>query len=295
MYNPQLDTFIAVADAGSFNKASEVLYVSPNAIMKQINLLETNLGFALFNRTHRGLQLTPAGESLYHDAKYIIHYSKEAILRASQQSHTKPALRIGVSFTTPVNYLIFLWEQVKLLQPDLQFELVSFENTPENAREIMKNFGKNIDMVAGIYSPNLLKDRECVATYLYDAPICCAVSRNHPLASREQLKIEDLYHETLMILQQHYFDDFDKMRADFLTHHPLIKIEDIPFFNVDVFNHCANENKIMLAIHEWENIHPMLKLIPVEWDYTIPFGIMYSPHPSPDVQLFIDTVQQLNQ
>ena len=54
MYNHQLDTFIKVADAGSFNKASEELYVSPNAVMKQINLLENSLGFDLFVRTHRG-------------------------------------------------------------------------------------------------------------------------------------------------------------------------------------------------------------------------------------------------
>ena len=57
MYNHQLDTFIKVADSGSFNKASEELYVSPNAVMKQINLLENSLGFDLFVRTHRGVQL----------------------------------------------------------------------------------------------------------------------------------------------------------------------------------------------------------------------------------------------
>ena len=72
MYNHQLDTFIKVADSGSFNKASEELYVSPNAVMKQINLLENSLGFDLFVRTHRGVRLTPAGESLYRDAKYLI-------------------------------------------------------------------------------------------------------------------------------------------------------------------------------------------------------------------------------
>lgn len=48
MYNHFLDTFIKVADAGSFNKAAEELFISPNAIMKQINLLEDNLGFELF-------------------------------------------------------------------------------------------------------------------------------------------------------------------------------------------------------------------------------------------------------
>lgn len=98
MYNPQLDTFIIVADVESFNKASEVLFILPNAIMKQINLLESHLGFPLFKRTYKGLQLTPAGRSFYNDAKYIIQYSKDAILRAAQKSTLQQVLRIGVSF-----------------------------------------------------------------------------------------------------------------------------------------------------------------------------------------------------
>ena len=69
MYNPQLETFICVADAGSFNKAAEQLYISAPAVIKQINSLEGSLGLQLFERTHRGLSLTAAGESLYRDAK----------------------------------------------------------------------------------------------------------------------------------------------------------------------------------------------------------------------------------
>ena len=71
MYNPQLDTFISVVEAGSFNKAAERLFISPPAVIKQVNLLEENLDLQLFIRTHRGLQLTQAGKSLYQDAKYI--------------------------------------------------------------------------------------------------------------------------------------------------------------------------------------------------------------------------------
>lgn len=44
MYNPQLDTFLCVAESGSFNKAAEKLYISPPAVIKQINLLEESLG-----------------------------------------------------------------------------------------------------------------------------------------------------------------------------------------------------------------------------------------------------------
>ena len=84
MYNPQLETFLRVADAGSFNKASEELFITPTAVIKQINLLEDSLGVKLFDRTHRGLNLTKAGKSLYQDAKYIISYCRESeIGRAS--------------------------------------------------------------------------------------------------------------------------------------------------------------------------------------------------------------------
>lgn len=102
MYNHQLDTF-SVADAGSFNKASEEL-VSLNAVMKQINLLENSLGFDLFVRTHRGVRLTPAGES-YRDAKYLIQYAKDSVARAEKMvAEPKHVLRIGTSLTTPVHW-----------------------------------------------------------------------------------------------------------------------------------------------------------------------------------------------
>lgn len=81
MYNPQLDTFLCVAESGSFNKAAEKLYISPPAVIKQINLLEESLGLQLFVRTHRGLVLTEAGKSLVQDARYIIQYCKIARIR----------------------------------------------------------------------------------------------------------------------------------------------------------------------------------------------------------------------
>ena len=43
MYNPMLDTFITVADYGSFTKAAAQLYISPTAVMKQMNALEAGL------------------------------------------------------------------------------------------------------------------------------------------------------------------------------------------------------------------------------------------------------------
>lgn len=102
MYNPQLDTFIRVAEVGSFNRAAEELFVSTTAVIKQINLLERDLDVKLFVRTHRGLVLTEAGKSLYGDAKHIIQYSREAALRArNAMQKDDSVIRIGTSPMTP--------------------------------------------------------------------------------------------------------------------------------------------------------------------------------------------------
>ncbi len=79
MYNHQLDTFIKTADLGSFGKAGEALYISSTAVIQQINLLENPCGFKLFVRSNHGVKLTPAGKSLYEDAKTLIHFSEDSL------------------------------------------------------------------------------------------------------------------------------------------------------------------------------------------------------------------------
>ena len=114
-YNPQLDTFIRVADAGSFNKAAEESYITPTAVIKQINLLEDSLGIKLFERTHRGLTLTEAGKSLYQDTKYIIQYCRDSVTRAKNAMRNNVSvIRIGSSPMTPAQLLMQLWPEIQV-------------------------------------------------------------------------------------------------------------------------------------------------------------------------------------
>ena len=71
MYNHLLDTFLAVCDCKSFTKAAKQLYISPTAVMKQINQLEKELDLKLIERTHAGVTPTSAGASIYQDSKFI--------------------------------------------------------------------------------------------------------------------------------------------------------------------------------------------------------------------------------
>lgn len=288
MYNPQLETFLRVADAGSFNKAAEEAYITPTAVIKQINLLETSLDVKLFERTHRGLILTKAGKSLYQDAKYIIQYCKDSVTRAKNAMQEDNAvIRIGTSPMTPAQLLMQIWPQIQEQCPDLKFQIVPYENTPENAREILANLGKNIDVVGGIFDETMLDLRRCAGLELSREPFCCAVSIHHRLAAKDKLQIQDLYGENLLLIHRDWSHYVDQLRDDLWQNHPQIQIVDFDFYNMDIFNRCENSYDVLLAIPGWANVHPLLKVIPVEWDYSIPYGLLHSPHPSESVKRFL--------
>lgn len=66
----------------------------------------------------------------------------------------------------------------------------------------MKNFGLNIDLVAGIYDEDLLEQRKCTGLELSKEPICCAVPIHHRLAGEKKLKVDDLFGENMMLIQR---------------------------------------------------------------------------------------------
>lgn len=293
MYNKHLETFIVVADLGSFSKAADELYISSTAVIKQINLLEQELGLQLFERTHRGIRLTNAGRSIYGDAKYMIQYAKDSITRAhnAMQGEEK-IVRIGSSLMTPAEFILELWPKIKQQCPDMKFRMVSFENTPENAREILKNLGTNIDIVAGWFDEGFLDHSGCAALKLEDEPVSCALSINHPLAFREKLKILDLHGENVMLIRRGWNRHTDAIRDELWANHPEIHIIDVSFFSLEVFNQCESSNDVLLGFGKWQNVHPLLRIVPVEWDHTVPFGILHSPKPAGYVSEFLEAASK---
>ncbi len=294
LYNPQLETFICVAEAGSFSKAAEKLFISAPAVIKQINLLENSLQLKLFERTHRGLTITNGGKSLYRDAKYLIQYSKDSLARAQSAMHEgDDAIRVGVSPMTPPEIFVRIWPKIQKSYPSMKLKLVPFENTPENAREILANMGQNIDVVAGIFDAPMLRYRDCDGTEISEEPFCVCVPLSHPLAQKEILTLSDLAGERLMVLRKDYSSSMDAIRKDLSEHYPEIQIVDFDFYNVEAFNRCEHNNELLLGFKSWESVHPLLKIIPVEWKHTMPYGILHAKSPSPKVRKLIRAIRKL--
>ncbi|WP_298587971.1 LysR family transcriptional regulator [uncultured Megasphaera sp.] len=295
LYNNVLDTFVAVAKAGSFNKAAEALFISAPAVIKQVNSLEHDVGLRLFVRTHRGLTLTEAGKSLYKDAVYMIQYSQEALHRANQAARQEgPCIRIGTSLMTPVQVLLDLWPHIHELIPDIKFRVIPFDNTPENARAILRNLGENIDIVAGVFDDGTQQYYPgSPALKLRDEPVCCAVGLTHRLSGREKLTWEDLSGETLYVIKRGWAAEMDALRDELERHHPDIHVRTFDFYDVSVFNACENGDALLVAFPMWKAVHPLLRILPVAWPYSMPYGILHSPQPDEVTARFLTAVENV--
>ena len=117
--------------------------------------------------------------------------------------------------------------------------------------------------------------------------------RPHPLAGKTRLTVQDLHGERLMMIRRGWNGAMDALRDDLAQKHPEIEIVDFDFFNLDTFNRCENANDLMVAIDNWKSVHPLLKVVPVRWKFTIPFGILHAPAPSPTVERFLEAIRQV--
>ena len=93
-----IQTFIAVAEAGSFTKAAAELGVSQSAVSYSVKMLEQRLGVRLLARTTRSLSLTDAGEKLMRGlAPAFDHINREIDTLTSSSGRPSGKVRISVS------------------------------------------------------------------------------------------------------------------------------------------------------------------------------------------------------
>jgi DNA-binding transcriptional LysR family regulator len=293
MENDLLNAFIQIVDAGSFSKATEKLYLSSTALMKQMNVLEAQVGVQLLIRTNHGIQATDAGMSFYHDAKFLMQYSEKAIARARQTANTHPyMIRIGTSMLNPCKLLLDQWNITSTTYPQFKMKIVPFDDDADPWPTVYQTLGKDFDVMVGAYERANGSD-SFQALKLGEYRFCVAVSREHPFARKDILSVTDFYGERLVMIQPSSSPLIDEIRGYVRMEHPDIQIKDAPHqYTIEAFNRCEEIGAALLTLEGWKDVHPSLVTIPVDWKYTIPYGILYPRKPSNSVQLFVKALQE---
>ena len=117
--------FVAVGEEQHYGRAAERLHVAQPALSRQIQDLEKEMGFVLFDRLPRGVRLNAAGKLFLTDARRILQDVDEARLRAERIAHGKAGtLRIGIATAVSWHGLVVdSFRELRRWQPGVELEL----------------------------------------------------------------------------------------------------------------------------------------------------------------------------
>ncbi len=121
----EMRAFAAVAEAGSFAKAADVLVTSKTAISRQVAELENRLGVRLLNRTTRRVSLTEEGERFHSRCRTLLSDVDEAETEISVRNVSAAgALRLSAPRSFGIRHLAPLWGEFLSLHPRVTLDVV---------------------------------------------------------------------------------------------------------------------------------------------------------------------------
>ncbi len=139
--------FYTVAKCGSLTKAAEELYISQPAVSQAIKQLETQLGGQLFNRTHKGMELSETGgKQIFETVEKALKLFDEAENKyAELKDSATGVIRICASDTVSTHFLLPIIKEYHKTYPDVN--LILENGTSAETIELLKNKKGDIGFV----------------------------------------------------------------------------------------------------------------------------------------------------
>ena len=209
----QFRYFIAVAESGSLAGASRMLSIAQSALTKSMHELEHELGQRLFDRSARGMLLTPAGHRFLASARKVIGAVADAarLNRADSGSGPDGTLQVGVTSLVAGYYLAELLSRYTRNCPGVRVQVT--EETPPFLEHLLING----ELDVAIMLRNALAEPQALAAEtLTRSPNRVWMASNHPLAQHDEVTLADCVLHDLVVLEADRIDDL--MRAVWARH-----------------------------------------------------------------------------
>lgn len=284
--NRQLKSFIAIAKAGSIARAAASLHITSTALLKQLNQLEGEIGISLFNRSHQGVSLTAAGKSFLEDSQFLIRFYDNAVNKANhvKLNQHETILRVGSSILTPAGYL------AKYLghPADINFTVVPTDSSLLSADVLLNNLGNHVDLIGDIFDDSLLGKYHCQAFKLANLPLQIACPPSSALAKKKTLKLNDLTGQTI---NTYYHRDNQYLRAVCAKLNQVnCHLKKWPVLTAEMFNEAVIHDELAITTEPWQELNPFMVCLSVNWELTIPYGILYNHVSAPKIRPLLATL-----
>ena len=268
MYDRRLEAISAAAELGSFSRAAAKLRVSTPALVKQVSGFEAEFGITLFERSHSGVKVTPAGALLVDDARSIMRQSEDALRRQT----------------------LSMWSGIHDLEPSLRFEIVPVSDLYDECETVMRSLGREVDVVQSSFSTPRWGDA-CQRLRIVNVPFYIDVPRTSPLARKTRITVADLEGMRLRVLR-HGNDAMDSLRIDLLADGG-VDVIDVDSFDFALFNEAEEKGDAVLTCGAWSGVHPAFVGVPFLCGREVPVFLHYPLEPTLQVQKFVNAMAQL--
>ena len=186
---------VAVADTRHFGRAAERSFVSQPTLSAQLKKLEEYLGVQLIERAPKRVQLTAAGEEVVERARRILEASDEIVDLA--RGHSDPlAGRLRLALLPTIGPYLLPNVAARLRKSLPRLELMLYEYQTDPMLEKLHSGEIDVGILAFPVPMDGLDSFE-----LYKEPFTVAVPTGHKLAQRSSIRVDDLSHETLLLLE----------------------------------------------------------------------------------------------
>ena len=191
----QLRTFMSIVTLGSFSEASKQLGYTLSSVTSHIQLLEKELGVALFERMGHSLMLTAEGEKLYSYAERITRLDDEVHANIGQQEEPSGVLSLGMAETIATYHLRRILEEYALLYPKVKLRVRL--GTGSYFRQLLR---ENVLDLAFFFEEKI-QEKEFKVYDLGHEDIVLAASPTHELVSKATISEKDLSRQSVIVTE----------------------------------------------------------------------------------------------
>jgi len=181
-----LQLFVAVCELGSIGKAAEREFIAASAVSKRLSDLEATLDTPLLYRHTRGVDLTPAGESLLHHARSVLFSLEKMQGELSEYADgVRGHVRVHASISAIVQFLPEDLGRFVQDHPEVKIDLEEHLST-EIVRAVQEGAAD-----VGICNAGAMGNHELQTRPYRRDQLVLIVPRRHRLARRKALAFED--------------------------------------------------------------------------------------------------------
>lgn len=185
---------VEVAKHGSLNKASEVLLIAQPNLSRSIKELEADLGIVIFDRTSRGMTLTPEGQEFIGFAKGILSQIEQVEKYYKDTSSSKQSFSVSAPRAEYVSEAFAEFSKSLTKEPAEIFYKET--NSQGTIRDVLENnYHLGIIRYADEYDKyfkNLLEEKDICYELITEFRYSILVNSESPLAKKEKIEFEDL-------------------------------------------------------------------------------------------------------